>query len=511
MNYFVTNEFADHLAGIEHAQLKRLAVFKQFAATKSYLVNFAYNRFLDRALRYNQIDSADFINMWDYLQGINSESLQAGDYEVRASALLASDEQVVNHVNDVLTVSNGRFTTKKIHLMGNPRFEDQVNYVEVFDSLGNPARTDYYDLRGFKSMTDYFGQHGGVARELNYNLAGCVTVESLYQRNDSGNITSTQWIVSDEQGHPRRSFNQRVELQTYFLDQLNAESGEDNVFVSDRANFTDPALLAMQTKRRLYIYWHSTFVPDGQDPLTTKPFDTLLDEINAANKIDGLLAPTKSEVMDLQQVIDNQIPVYQVNNTIIEAPTDLPAFKTRNKYEIVSVGRMAPEKGFMRGIEIFEKVHARLPEVRWHIYGYDDGKTRKALQEAINKWGLQSAIKLHPYQQDITSVYKTAQLYWVTSIYEGIGIAQLEAMSYQLPVIAFDITYGPAETITDNVSGHVVVNGDLRNFARQTVATLKNQFKLEKMGRKAQERALEFSAEQMWQQWEEVFGKGEQR
>jgi len=501
-NYFVTYDFADQLSGIEHAQLKRMSALRGKTSSPSKIVSLAYNRFLSRSLDKNDINTEEFINMYDFLQDISAEKFEEYDYQVSANQIVSGSETILNKNKVMWTVGYDNVTTKKIYLMDNPTFDLQINYVEFFDKSGSKIKTDYYDVRGFKSMSDIYGQRGGVAREINFNLAGQPVLESVYKREPNGMINATQWFVSDNHGKVKHSFSRKNELEGYFFDLLNESTEEENVFISDRAFKTDHGLFSMQTTRKMYVYWHNVFVPNGEDPLMTKPFDTLLDELKYSEKIDGLIAATSAEVEDLKRVVKGQIPVFKVNVALIDTDTQkFNKFSQRNKYEIITVARLSEEKRLDLGIEIFKDVVKKLPQATWHIYGYNQNGNRQKLEQQIARLGLQSNIVIHPYQKDLSSAYKNAQLFWMLSLYEGFNMSQLEAMSYGVPVIAFDITYGPAELIEQAKNGYLIKNNDSRNFAKQTVELLKNQFSLEKLGKASQLRASYYNKDEMAQQW----------
>lgn len=504
-NYFVTYDYADQLSGIEHAQLKRMSALREKTATPNKLVSLAYNRFLTRSLKKNGIDPAEFINMYDFLQGISVTTLENYAYQIPVTQLIAENEVVLDQNEVMWTVGIGNVTTKKIYLMNNPVFDLQINYVEFFDGNGYKIKTDYYDIRGFKSMSDIYGQRGGVAREINFDLAGQPVVESVYKREPNGAINATQWFVSDGHGAIKHSFSQKAELEGYFFDQLNKSTQEENTFISDRAFKTDQGLLNMRTARKMYAYWHSTFVPNGKDPLTTKPFDTLLDEIKAADKIDGLIAATSAEAEDLQRVVEGKIPVFKINSALIDERTmEFNKFSRRHKYEIITVARLSEEKRLDLGVEIFAKVVKRVPQAKWHIYGYNQNGNRQKLEQQIADLNLQANIMIHPYQNDLNEIYENAQLFWMLSLYEGFNMAQLEAMSHGVPVVAFDIKYGPAELIDQARNGYLIENHNLDDFAKRTVELLKSQFTLEKLGKESQLKAGFYNKDEMAQQWLEL-------
>lgn len=310
MNYFVMNNLTNQLTGNEYAQLERYQVFKTFASTPSKLVSLVYDRFSTQIKQIQHLTSDELINMWDYLQGIDEQTLREHPHEVAATTQIGPGEEIVERTDQVWTISNGAFVTKKIYLLGNPFFNEQIDYIDFFDRNNNAIRRDYYDVRGFKSMTNIYGHYGGVARQVNYNLDGRQAVESLYQRNAEGDVTATQWIISDVAGRPLHSFKHSVELQAYFLDRINAQVADSvpNTFIIDRADMGSHGLLAMKSVRQFYIYWSRQLLND-QVPTATQ----LAAELANNTKVTGVVATDPTMYSILQADLADQIPVYQVN------------------------------------------------------------------------------------------------------------------------------------------------------------------------------------------------------
>lgn len=501
-NYFVTYDFADQISGIEHAQIKRMQVFKKFSEKNTFIVTLAYNRFLSRSILVNDLNQKDVINMYDFFQNISTQTLQK-KHEVIMDEIISNDEIVDKIQGATYRVTRNDLLTKEINLMVNPRFENQINYVDFFDANGEKIKTDYYDERGFKSMSDIFGQYGGVAREINFDLDGKARLESLYKRHANGSIEATKWILIGDDGFPLKSFNTKSELQSYFFDKLNINNTEMNLFVSDRAYLTDEGLINMQTERKLYIYWHNVFIPEGKQVSEGAPFHTLTNQIKNHNKIDGLLAPTLAEVKDLKTIVKEKLPVYKVNNSVIENTKKFTPFSQRDKNKIITIARISEEKRLDLGIEIFKMVHDKISDATWHIYGYNQNNNQQKLQAKIDEFGLENAVFIHGYKKNIEDIYNSAELLLLTSKFEGFNLSMLEAMSYGVPAISFNINYGPAELIEQAKNGYLINENDHKNliFAKTIIQMLKNQFKLEQMGAHAFVSSQKYTDKDMWQQW----------
>lgn len=499
MNFFVTYDYNYQLSGIEHAQLKRL---KALGKTKSAIVTLSYNRFLDDIRQYVSLKSDQLINMYDYFQGVWHATRKHFAFEpIHLRSLLCGNEFVENIEQGKHVIYGNGKHTKTIYLNAGSQFSE-VDRVEYFDNYGSIVRTDFYDSRGFLSMSDIYGQRGGVAREINYNLRGQSVLESYYHDDGNGNI-SVSWLLNWK--NKQYFITNKHELETIFLDSLNLEFNQNNIFISDRAYKTDDGLIGMNSSRKLFIYWHNVFVPDGGIVNKTKPFDTLLFEIEHSDKIDGLLAATDREVDDLKVATNYKLSVLKLNSFILDANKQLTHGSSDNdKFDIITVARIFPEKRILLGVEMMSKLIRVNPNVQWDIFGYGMPGYLQKVESAIEAKGLSKNITIHPYTRDLDRFYLQSKVFWMTSKFEGFNMAQAEAQAQGVPVVAFDIDYGPSELLTDAQNGYLVENNDVARFVGVTNNLLNDNTLQNKMRKAAKEDIKRFDTYHFLKQWERL-------
>lgn len=118
---------------------------------------------------------------------------------------------------------------------------------------------------------------------------------------------------------------------------------------------------------------------------------------------------------------------------------------------LLGVGRLAPEKGFDRLIEAFAANAVASPGWRLRIAG--DGPQRRDLEQQIAKLGLQSRVELPGWTQPIAPLYDVADLFVLSSRYEGFPSALLEAMAHGVACLAVDTPGGQNEIIAHDKNG----------------------------------------------------------
>ena len=142
----------------------------------------------------------------------------------------------------------------------------------------------------------------------------------------------------------------------------------------------------------------------------------------------------------------------------------------------------------------------------WQLIIVGDGAMKEQIQAKILEKNLQDTIILKPFTKDIEKEYLNASIYAMTSHFEGFGMVLVEASSYALPCIAFDIAAGPSDIIESGVSGYLIEDNDLQDYADRLIELMSDKDKRESMGLKAKQKvSIAFSKEAVMKLWQEIF------
>lgn len=141
-----------------------------------------------------------------------------------------------------------------------------------------------------------------------------------------------------------------------------------------------------------------------------------------------------------------------------EPLAEFPPTADRDPDLAVMVARLAEQKRIAHALRAWPTVLAARPSARLEIYG--EGVQRAALEDLIAELGIGDSVTLKGYRANASDVLLTAGLLVVSSNYEGHSLVVLEAFSRGCPIVSYDISYGPAETIVDGVNGLLVPAGD---------------------------------------------------
>lgn len=145
----------------------------------------------------------------------------------------------------------------------------------------------------------------------------------------------------------------------------------------------------------------------------------------------------------------------------------LPAPAKDGHFLAVALGRLAPQKGFTTLIAAWKKI--KLPDWRLEIAGL--GSEKESLEKQIKDCELTAAVSLVGRQESVSFLGR-ADLFIMPSLWEGLGLAALEAAAMGKPVIASRID-GLAE-IFDDTSAWLVPAGDSEALAKTIAYVAQN-------------------------------------
>ena len=178
-----------------------------------------------------------------------------------------------------------------------------------------------------------------------------------------------------------------------------------------------------------------------------------------------------------------------------------PYYQGERKKEIVSVGRLEPQKRQDVLIRAFAVVAEKYPELVLKIYG--QGRQEAALQELIGQLRLEDRVFLMGTRNDIFESINESAAFVLSSDYEGLPNALIEAMILGLPCVSTRCSPGGAEeVIRDGENGYLVPCGDPEQLAQAIIRLFDNYENSLEMGKKACNIRLRVEKQAIIDSWE---------
>ena len=171
----------------------------------------------------------------------------------------------------------------------------------------------------------------------------------------------------------------------------------------------------------------------------------------------------------------------------------------------VMAGRLSDQKNYPLVFDAVRMVKATHPDVHVDIYG--KGAEEQKLSGMIADMGISDNVSLKGWTQDTVGEYLQHDAYIMSSDFEGMPNALMEAMAAGLPCISTDCDTGPSDLITDGENGYLIPVGDAAALAEKMVKIIEmTPDERRAIGRAARENIKEhYNGEVICKKWESAF------
>lgn len=194
------------------------------------------------------------------------------------------------------------------------------------------------------------------------------------------------------------------------------------------------------------------------------------------------------------EVIYNPVLTYDFYDKANQ-PVDHPWFMPGEPPVILGVGRLVKQKNFATLIQAFARVRRQRP-ARLVILGDSDKReplVKPQLQRMIQELGLTEDVDLPGFVSNPYSYMAQANVFALSSIYEGFGNVVAEALAAGTPVVSTNCPSGPAEILDHGKYGNLVPVKDAPALASAILMTLKQSPRPERL----KQRAADFSIDKV--------------
>lgn len=205
-----------------------------------------------------------------------------------------------------------------------------------------------------------------------------------------------------------------------------------------------------------------------------------------------------------EKLKDKKVKCVYIPNSINFFPQEKAKLETEN---LISIGRLSHEKGYLDLIDIFKELHQKYPDSKLNIIG--DGTDRKKIEKKIRDNKLEDYIILHGFQEKeyINKYLEKSSVYIMTSYTESFGLVLLEAFAYGIPCVAYSSAEGANEIISDNWDGYLIKDRDENKMIKRICELLSNRNRRLIMGANGIKKAQEFNTQKTKQKWIEIINR----
>ena len=179
-----------------------------------------------------------------------------------------------------------------------------------------------------------------------------------------------------------------------------------------------------------------------------------------------------------------------------------PQYMGEKRKIIAGAGRLNDQKNFGLLIRAFAKIAPEFPEYNLTIYG--KGDKEQELKSLVDSLGLQGRVEFPGNILNIAEEMEKNTMFVLSSDFEGMPNALMEAMALGLPCISTDCPCGgPRYLIRDGENGLLVPVGDADEMAKAMSKVLSDSGKSESMGNSARKIAESLAPGKIYKQWDD--------
>jgi len=172
---------------------------------------------------------------------------------------------------------------------------------------------------------------------------------------------------------------------------------------------------------------------------------------------------------------------------------------------LLALGRLTRQKGFDLLLRTFSGLKAGFPD--WQLTILGEGPERTSLEAMILDLGLKNRVAMPGVTARPFDALKYADLFVMSSRYEGFPNALTEAMSCGVPAVSFDCPSGPSDIIRNGTDGLLVPAGDLNSLAAALSGLMSDEAGRKRMAEKATDVIERFGMKKYLDTWEGLINK----
>lgn len=170
---------------------------------------------------------------------------------------------------------------------------------------------------------------------------------------------------------------------------------------------------------------------------------------------------------------------------------------------VISVGRLSYQKNYTSLTRAYSAVAERYPDWRLDILG--GGEEYQTIASEIERLGLVGKVNLMGNSREIARELTSSSIFVMSSWFEGLPMAMIEAMSCGLPVVSYSCPCGPKDIIRDGVDGYLVPQGDEKALAERICRLIADKERRDAMGRAAFEASGRYDLPSVTNEWMTLF------
>jgi glycosyltransferase involved in cell wall biosynthesis len=225
--------------------------------------------------------------------------------------------------------------------------------------------------------------------------------------------------------------------------------------------------------------------------------------------LDGVICQTSQSAEWIRKYTTARNVHVIPNHVVYPLPRHEPNISTEvvapeGRRIVLGVGRLEAQKQFDKLIVSFSRVAQANDD--WDLVILGDGYERAGLEDLVNKLGLEGRVFLPGSAGNVGDWYGRADIYVLSSRFEGFPNTLLEAMVHGVAPISFDCPTGPSEMISDGSNGLLIPPNDMDRLTAGMRLLIEDEQLRGRLGGEARSLRKRFDRQKVTSLWLKTFG-----
>lgn len=169
----------------------------------------------------------------------------------------------------------------------------------------------------------------------------------------------------------------------------------------------------------------------------------------------------------------------------------------KNKKDILFVGNLKEQKNVLFLLDCIKELSVQRKDFIFNIVG--DGKLKTTLKNKSKYLQIDDYVVFQGFSSAPSDFYKKADVFVLSSWYEGFPNVLIEALSYGVPVVSVDCMSGPSDIVENDINGYLVKDYNVSDFTNKLSKALDKKWDIKKI----KETTKKFAFENIYNQYKE--------
>jgi glycosyltransferase involved in cell wall biosynthesis len=207
---------------------------------------------------------------------------------------------------------------------------------------------------------------------------------------------------------------------------------------------------------------------------------------------------------EVVRTIYNPVDLESIRKRCLESPPP-DAFQgvKEGTLRLIGIGRFVRQKGF----DLLIRAVSVLREQPIHVTLLGEGPERGSLSRLAEELGIGHLVAMPGFQENPFAWMRQADIFVLSSRWEGFGHVIVEAMACGVPVVAASCLSGPDEIITDGTDGILFAPESVERLAESILRLLKKPEERKRLSAAGVQRAECFDARRVVREYEHLIGE----